>query len=83
MAGSWWMFFKDKLLALTVFHVRFRDTLPCWLQKAYSIALERVQRTVQLDQLKPLIENSPLIKQSSSAIDLASCLLRSVRRGIS
>ncbi|XP_058845902.1 protein unc-13 homolog D isoform X2 [Acipenser ruthenus] len=64
---------KDKVLALTVFHVRFRDALPCWLQKAYSTALVRIQRAVQVDQLKPLIENSPLIKHSSSAVDLATC----------
>ncbi|XP_041075897.1 protein unc-13 homolog D isoform X2 [Polyodon spathula] len=67
---------KDKVLALTVFHVRFRDVLPCWLQKAYSTALERVQRAVQVDQLNPLIENSPLIKHSSSAVDLATCFIQ-------
>ncbi|XP_039595701.1 protein unc-13 homolog D isoform X1 [Polypterus senegalus] len=64
---------RDKVLALTEYHVRFRDVLPLWVQRAYKTALQRVQRAVQVDQLKPLIETSSLIKHSSSVVDLATC----------
>ncbi|XP_066560989.1 protein unc-13 homolog D isoform X2 [Amia ocellicauda] len=65
---------RGKVLALTEFHVRFRDALPHWLNKAYNTTLERVQRAVQVDQLQPLIDGSVPIKHSSSAVDLAACL---------
>nr|XP_015211557.1 PREDICTED: protein unc-13 homolog D isoform X1 [Lepisosteus oculatus]XP_015211558.1 PREDICTED: protein unc-13 homolog D isoform X1 [Lepisosteus oculatus] len=65
---------RGKLLALTEFHVRFRDALPHWLNKAYNTTLERVQRAVQVDQLQPLLDGSVPIKHSSSAVDLAACL---------
>ncbi|XP_075033914.1 protein unc-13 homolog D isoform X2 [Mixophyes fleayi] len=57
-------------LPLSDFHRWFADSLPSWLQKAYSTALERVQRAVQIDLLVPLSE---LQKHSASTVDLSTC----------
>lgn len=56
--------------ALDDFHRWFQPAIPSWLQKTYSVALARVQRAVQMDQLVPLGE---LIKHSTSAVDLSIC----------
>ncbi|XP_075702700.1 protein unc-13 homolog D isoform X2 [Rhinoderma darwinii] len=61
---------RDGSLALFDFHRRFADCLPSWLQKAYSTALERVQRAVGIDLLVPLSE---LQKHSASTVDLSTC----------
>ncbi|XP_053565109.1 protein unc-13 homolog D isoform X2 [Bombina bombina] len=61
---------RDGPLPLDGFHRWFTDALPSWLQKAYSTALERVQRAVQIDQLVPLSE---LQKHSASTVDLSTC----------
>ncbi|XP_073901202.1 protein unc-13 homolog D isoform X2 [Castor canadensis] len=61
---------RDGILALDGFHRWFQPAIPSWLQKTYSVALERVQRAVQMDKLVPLGE---LIKHSTSAVDLSTC----------
>ncbi|KAM5274175.1 protein unc-13 homolog D [Ctenodactylus gundi] len=61
---------RDGVLALDGFHRWFQPAIPSWLQKTYSVALERVQRAVQMDELVPLGE---LIKHSTSAVDLSTC----------
>ncbi|XP_045155793.1 protein unc-13 homolog D isoform X2 [Echinops telfairi] len=61
---------RDGALALDGFHRWFRPAIPSWLQKTYSVALARVQRAVQMDQLVPLGE---LTKHSTSAVDLSTC----------
>uniref|UniRef100_A0A8B9T663 Unc-13 homolog D n=1 Tax=Anas platyrhynchos TaxID=8839 RepID=A0A8B9T663_ANAPL len=42
---------RDGPLALSDFHQWFKEAVPQWLQKAYTIALERAQRAVQMDQV--------------------------------
>ncbi|KAG5202870.1 hypothetical protein JEQ12_002453 [Ovis aries] len=61
---------RDGVLALEGFHRWFQPAIPSWLQKTYSVALARVQRAVQMDQLVPLGE---LTKHSTSAVDLSTC----------
>ncbi|XP_063097940.1 protein unc-13 homolog D isoform X3 [Cavia porcellus] len=61
---------RDGVLALDGFHHWFQPAIPSWLQKTYSVALERVQRAVQMDKLVPLGE---LTKHSTSAVDLSTC----------
>ncbi|XP_053425515.1 protein unc-13 homolog D isoform X2 [Nycticebus coucang] len=61
---------RDGVLALDSFHCWFQPAIPSWLQKTYSVALARVQRAVQMDQLVPLGE---LTKHSTSAVDLSTC----------
>ncbi|CAJ0967591.1 unnamed protein product [Ranitomeya imitator] len=61
---------RDGSSPLFDFHRKFSDCLPSWLQKAYSTALERVQRAVQIDLLVPLSE---LQKHSASTVDLSTC----------
>uniref|UniRef100_A0A8C9CFP7 Unc-13 homolog D n=1 Tax=Phocoena sinus TaxID=42100 RepID=A0A8C9CFP7_PHOSS len=61
---------RDGVLALDGFHHWFQPAIPSWLQKTYSVALERVQRSVQMDELVPLGE---LTKHSTSAVDLSTC----------
>ncbi|XP_036921257.1 protein unc-13 homolog D isoform X1 [Sturnira hondurensis] len=61
---------RDGVLALDGFHRWFQPAVPSWLQKTYSVALARVQRAVQMDQLVPLGE---LTKHSTSAVDLSTC----------
>uniref|UniRef100_A0A5F8HG06 Unc-13 homolog D n=1 Tax=Monodelphis domestica TaxID=13616 RepID=A0A5F8HG06_MONDO len=57
-------------LDLDGFHKWFLPAIPAWLLKTYSVALARLQRAVQMDQLVPLGE---LIKHSTSAVDLSTC----------
>lgn len=40
------------VLALDGFHRWFQPAIPSWLQKTYSVALERVQRAVQMDSVQ-------------------------------
>ncbi|KAG8565702.1 hypothetical protein GDO81_012950 [Engystomops pustulosus] len=61
---------RESALPLDDFHRRFADCLPSWLQKAYTTALERVQRAVHIDLLVPLSE---LQKHSASTVDLSTC----------
>ncbi|KAM5125789.1 protein unc-13 homolog D-like [Mantella aurantiaca] len=61
---------RNAPLPLAESYRMFADSLPCWLKKAYSTALERVQRAVQIDLLVPLSE---LQKHSSSTVDLSTC----------
>ncbi|XP_028608727.1 protein unc-13 homolog D isoform X2 [Grammomys surdaster] len=61
---------SHEVLALDGFHRWFQPAIPSWLQKTYSVALERVQRAVQMDSLVPLGE---LTKHSTSAVDLSTC----------
>ncbi|KAJ6660381.1 hypothetical protein lerEdw1_017804 [Lerista edwardsae] len=63
-------------LALTNFHQWFKEAIPKWLQKTYTIALERTQRAIQVDQLKPLGE---LNKHSTSTVDLSTCYAQMVK----
>lgn len=42
---------RDGVLALDGFHHWFQPAIPSWLQKTYSVALERVQRSVQMDEV--------------------------------
>ncbi|KAL0594617.1 Protein unc-13-like protein D [Plecturocebus cupreus] len=61
---------RDGVMALENFHRWFQPAIPSWLQKTYSVALARVQRAVQMDELVPLGE---LTKHSTSAVDLSTC----------
>lgn len=61
---------SHEVLALDGFHRWFQPAIPSWLQRTYSVALERVQRAVQMDSLVPLGE---LTKHSTSAVDLSTC----------
>uniref|UniRef100_A0A2K5YZ55 Unc-13 homolog D n=1 Tax=Mandrillus leucophaeus TaxID=9568 RepID=A0A2K5YZ55_MANLE len=61
---------RDGVLALDNFHRWFQPAIPSWLQKTYNVALARVQRAVQMDELVPLGE---LTKHSTSAVDLSTC----------
>ncbi|XP_064179341.1 protein unc-13 homolog D isoform X2 [Anguilla rostrata] len=65
---------RENVLKLANFHAWFRESLPFWLSKAYNTTLERVQRAVQVDQLKPLLDGTVPVKHSTSAVDLAACL---------
>ncbi|XP_041265114.1 protein unc-13 homolog D isoform X2 [Onychostruthus taczanowskii] len=60
---------RDGPLALSNFHQWFEEALPLWLQKAYTTALERAQRAIQMDQLKPYGYH----KHSTSTVDLSTC----------
>lgn len=51
---------RDGPLALSDFHQWFKEAVPQWLQKAYTIALERAQRAVQMDQVTRRGENNSL-----------------------
>uniref|UniRef100_A0A669Q196 Unc-13 homolog D n=1 Tax=Phasianus colchicus TaxID=9054 RepID=A0A669Q196_PHACC len=66
----------DGPLALSDFHQWFKEAVPQWLQKAYSIALERAQRAVQMDQLTPFGEHN---KHSTSTVDLSTCYAQIVK----
>uniref|UniRef100_A0A670XWA1 Unc-13 homolog D n=1 Tax=Pseudonaja textilis TaxID=8673 RepID=A0A670XWA1_PSETE len=68
--------FVDTPLALTGFHLWFIEAIPLWLQKTYTIALERTQRAIQVDQLTPLGE---LNKHSTSIVDLSTCYAQMVK----
>lgn len=50
---------RDGPLALSNFHQWFKEAVPQWLQKAYTIALERAQRAVQMDQVTRGREHLP------------------------
>ncbi|XP_006018342.2 protein unc-13 homolog D [Alligator sinensis] len=67
---------RDGPLALTDFYQWFKEAIPKWLQKTYSIALERTQRAIQVDQLVPLGE---LNKHSTSTVDLSTCYAQIVK----
>uniref|UniRef100_A0A7M4EG45 Unc-13 homolog D n=1 Tax=Crocodylus porosus TaxID=8502 RepID=A0A7M4EG45_CROPO len=67
---------RDGPLALTDFYQLFKEAIPKWLQKTYSIALERTQRAIQVDQLVPLGE---LNKHSTSTVDLSTCYAQIVK----
>ncbi|XP_074870572.1 protein unc-13 homolog D [Carettochelys insculpta] len=67
---------RDGPLALTDFHLWFKEAIPKWLQKTYTIALERTQRAIQVDQLVPLGE---LTKHSTSTVDLSTCYAQIVK----
>ncbi|XP_068769290.1 protein unc-13 homolog D isoform X2 [Struthio camelus] len=67
---------RDGPLALSDFHQWFKDAVPQWLQKAYTIALERTQRAVQMDQLMPFGEHN---KHSTSTVDLSTCYAQIVK----
>uniref|UniRef100_G1MZP0 Uncharacterized protein n=1 Tax=Meleagris gallopavo TaxID=9103 RepID=G1MZP0_MELGA len=69
-------FHLDGPLALSDFHQWFKEAVPQWLQKAYSIALERTQRAVQMDQLTPFGEHN---KHSTSTVDLSTCYVQIVK----
>ncbi|NWR31896.1 UN13D protein, partial [Tachuris rubrigastra] len=67
---------RDGPLALSSFHQWFKEAVPQWLQKAYHTALERAQRAVQMDQLKPFGEHN---KHSTSTVDLSTCYAQIVK----
>uniref|UniRef100_A0A8B9UPN8 Unc-13 homolog D n=1 Tax=Anas zonorhyncha TaxID=75864 RepID=A0A8B9UPN8_9AVES len=67
---------RDGPLALSDFHQWFKEAVPQWLQKAYTIALERAQRAVQMDQLTPFGEHN---KHSTSTVDLSTCYAQIVK----
>lgn len=67
---------REAQLVISNFHTWFRPALPCWLQKAYTTAQERVQRAIHMDQLKPVAE---LRKHSSSTVDLSTCYTQIVK----
>ncbi|XP_042310648.1 LOW QUALITY PROTEIN: protein unc-13 homolog D [Sceloporus undulatus] len=67
---------REGPLELTNFHHWFKEAIPKWLQKAYTIALERTQRAVQVDQLVPLGEVN---KHSTSTVDLSTCYAQMVK----
>ncbi|XP_050837509.1 protein unc-13 homolog D isoform X3 [Serinus canaria] len=60
---------RDGPLALSNFHQWFEEALPLWLEKAYTTTLERAQRAIQMDQLKPYGYH----KHSTSTVDLSTC----------
>lgn len=43
---------SHEVLALDGFHRWFQPAIPSWLQRTYSVALERVQRAVQMDSVQ-------------------------------
>ncbi|KAM6050015.1 protein unc-13 homolog D isoform 3-T3 [Theristicus caerulescens] len=67
---------REGPLALSSFHQWFKEAVPQWLQKAYTIALERAQRAVQMDQLTPFGEHN---KHSTSTVDLSTCYAQIVK----
>nr|XP_060620638.1 protein unc-13 homolog D isoform X1 [Anolis sagrei ordinatus] len=67
---------RESPLELANFHQWFKELIPKWLQKAYTIALERTQRAVQVDQLMPLGEMN---KHSTSTVDLSTCYAQMVK----
>uniref|UniRef100_A0A670ICD1 Unc-13 homolog D n=1 Tax=Podarcis muralis TaxID=64176 RepID=A0A670ICD1_PODMU len=67
---------REGQLELTNYHQWFKEAIPKWLQKAYTIALERTQRAIQVDQLTPLGE---LNKHSTSTVDLSTCYAQMVK----
>uniref|UniRef100_A0A663DNU6 Unc-13 homolog D n=1 Tax=Aquila chrysaetos chrysaetos TaxID=223781 RepID=A0A663DNU6_AQUCH len=67
---------RDGPLALSNFHQWFKEAVPQWLQKAYTIALERAQRAIQMDQLTPFGEHN---KHSTSTVDLSTCYAQIVK----
>ncbi|NWR78688.1 UN13D protein, partial [Centropus unirufus] len=67
---------RDGPLALSNFHQWFKEAVPQWLEKAYTIALERAQRAVQMDQLTPFGEHN---KHSTSTVDLSTCYAQIVK----
>uniref|UniRef100_A0A663LM86 Unc-13 homolog D n=1 Tax=Athene cunicularia TaxID=194338 RepID=A0A663LM86_ATHCN len=73
-SSSWWP--QDGPLALSNFHQWFKEAVPQWLQKAYTIALERAQRAIQMDQLTPFGEHN---KHSTSTVDLSTCYAQIVK----
>ncbi|XP_025902610.1 protein unc-13 homolog D [Nothoprocta perdicaria] len=66
----------DGSLALSDFHQWFKEAVPQWLQKAYTIALERTQKAVQMDQMMPFGEHN---KHSTSTVDLSTCYAQIVK----
>ncbi|NWI98290.1 UN13D protein, partial [Crypturellus undulatus] len=66
----------DGSLALSDFHRWFKEAVPQWLQKAYTIALERTQRAVRMDQMVPFGEHN---KHSTSTVDLSTCYAQIVK----
>ncbi|XP_077183900.1 protein unc-13 homolog D isoform X3 [Paroedura picta] len=67
---------SEASLEVMNFHQWFKEAIPKWLQKTYTIGLERTQRAVQVDQLKPLGE---LNKHSTSTVDLSTCYAQMVK----
>ncbi|XP_053939000.1 protein unc-13 homolog D isoform X4 [Cuculus canorus] len=67
---------REGPLALRNFHQWFKEAVPQWLQKAYTIALERTQRAIQMDQLTPFGEHN---KHSTSTVDLSTCYAQIVK----
>ncbi|XP_069728618.1 protein unc-13 homolog D isoform X3 [Phaenicophaeus curvirostris] len=67
---------REGPLALSNFHQWFKEAVPQWLQKAYTIALERAQRAIQMDQLTPFGEHN---KHSTSTVDLSTCYAQIVK----
>ncbi|XP_061472194.1 protein unc-13 homolog D isoform X2 [Rhineura floridana] len=67
---------RESPFELTNFHQWFKEAVPKWLQKAYTIALERTERAIQVDQLTPLGE---LNKHSTSTVDLSTCYAQMVK----
>ncbi|XP_061867036.1 protein unc-13 homolog D isoform X2 [Colius striatus] len=67
---------RDGPLALSNFHQWFKEAVPQWLQKTYTIALERAQRAIQMDQLIPFGEHN---KHSTSTVDLSTCYAQIVK----
>ncbi|NWW52409.1 UN13D protein, partial [Pedionomus torquatus] len=67
---------RDGPLALSNFHQWFKEAVPQWLQKTYTIALERAQRAIQMDQLTPFGEHN---KHSTSTVDLSTCYAQIVK----
>uniref|UniRef100_A0A8C2YHF3 Unc-13 homolog D n=1 Tax=Coturnix japonica TaxID=93934 RepID=A0A8C2YHF3_COTJA len=76
LGGAAFSIHRDGPLALSDFHQWFKEAVPQWLQKAYSIALERAQRAVQMDQLTPFGEHN---KHSTSTVDLSTCYAQIVK----
>uniref|UniRef100_A0A8D2LMT1 Unc-13 homolog D n=1 Tax=Varanus komodoensis TaxID=61221 RepID=A0A8D2LMT1_VARKO len=67
---------REGPLALANFHEWFKEAVPKWLEKTYTIALERTQRAIQVDQLTTLGE---LNKHSTSTVDLSTCYAQMVK----
>ncbi|KAM8836606.1 protein unc-13 homolog D-like isoform 2-T2 [Spinachia spinachia] len=61
-------------LELTNFQEGFREALPYWLSRVFSLTQGRVERAVQVDQLQPLQSGAVPIKHSTSAVDLVACI---------